>query len=123
MKAAISRSRLRLAWSLAILVDALQIASAPTEFGGPPIWFMEIGLDLVTMVLMCLLVGWHWTFLPSFVTKLVPFVDIAPTWTAAMFLATRTLRNEAEKKTPLPRLEDANPSSLHEPPPPSTPPR
>src|SRR4029453_14403993 len=35
------------------------------------------------------LLGWHWAFLPAFLTELVPFVDLVPTWTIAVFLATR----------------------------------
>jgi hypothetical protein len=35
------------------------------------------------------LVGWHWAFLPSFVAELVPGLDLVPTWTVAVWLATR----------------------------------
>ena len=35
------------------------------------------------------LVGWHFSFLPSFAVKVLPVVDLAPTWTIAVFLATR----------------------------------
>ncbi len=38
---------------------------------------------------MIALVGWNWVFLPTFVTELMPFVDLAPTWTVAAFIATR----------------------------------
>jgi hypothetical protein len=31
-------------------------------------------------------------FLPSFLIKLIPLVEIAPTWTLAVFIATRRLR-------------------------------
>jgi hypothetical protein len=30
------------------------------------------------------LLGWHWEFLPSFFTKLVPGVDLVPCWTLAV---------------------------------------
>lgn len=30
------------------------------------------------------LVGWHWEFLPSFLAKLVPGVDLVPFWTMAV---------------------------------------
>jgi hypothetical protein len=38
---------------------------------------------------MVALVGWHWAFLPAFALELVPAVDLAPTWTLAVFIATR----------------------------------
>ena len=38
---------------------------------------------------MLALVGWHWAFLPTFLAELIPFFDLVPTWTAAVFLATR----------------------------------
>ena len=52
-------------------------------------WVLEVGVDLVTMVIMVSLVGFHWAFLPSFVNKLLPVADLAPTWTLALFVATR----------------------------------
>ncbi|GLH72723.1 hypothetical protein GETHLI_12250 [Geothrix limicola] len=85
----LSKTRIRAAWAVAITVDAIQLATAPVEAGGPPVWLMEGGVDLVTMGVLWALVGFHWAFLPSFLTKLLPFVDIAPTWTVAVFVATR----------------------------------
>jgi hypothetical protein len=88
-KSPLSKTRLRAAWIIAIAVDAIQLATAPVEFGGPPAWIIEGVGDLVTMALLWAIVGFHWALLPSFVTKLLPLVDIAPTWTLAVYLATR----------------------------------
>lgn len=85
----LSPTRMRVAWAIALLVDALQLVTAPAELGGPPVWFIEGAVDFVTMGVLWFVVGFHWAFLPSFVTKLLPFVDLAPTWTLAVFLATR----------------------------------
>jgi hypothetical protein len=38
---------------------------------------------------MSWLIGWHWAFLPTFVSELIPLWDLVPTWTAAVFFATR----------------------------------
>jgi hypothetical protein len=84
-----SLPRQRAAWAVALLVDALQLATAPAELAGPVAWLLEGGLDLGAMAVLWALVGFHWAFLPSFVTKLIPFVDLAPTWTLAMLVATR----------------------------------
>jgi hypothetical protein len=98
-KPPLSKTRIRVAWAIALAVDAIQLATAPAELGGPPVWFMEGAVDLVTMGVLWFVVGFHWAFLPSFVTKLLPFVDLAPTWTLAVFLATR---GRGEVDLPLP---------------------
>jgi hypothetical protein len=49
---------------------------------------LNVGLDLVLCVLMTRLVGFHWAFAPTFAAELVPVLDLAPTWTAAVLLAT-----------------------------------
>ena len=46
-------------------------------------------LDFLVAVAMVGLIGWHWAFLPSFLAELVPGLDLVPTWTAAVFFATR----------------------------------
>lgn len=77
------------------MVDGLQMITSPAELTGPMAWVLEAGVDLVTMGVMIFFVGSHWAFLPSFVTKLLPFVDLAPTWTLAIFIATRDRRGLA----------------------------
>ncbi len=87
-----SRSRVRAAWLLALAVDGFQLVTAPAELTGILAWLLESGLDLVTMAVMWGLLGFHWAFLPSFVTKLLPGIDLAPTWVLAVFVATRGRR-------------------------------
>jgi hypothetical protein len=41
-------------------------------------------LDLGVAGVLAYLLGWHWEFLPSFLTKLVPGVDLVPCWTLAV---------------------------------------
>jgi hypothetical protein len=95
----LSKARIRAAWVIALAVDAIQLATSPAELGGPPVWIIEGAGDLVTMAVLWAVVGFHWAFLPSFATKLLPFVDIAPTWTVAVFLATRG-RGDADLPIP-----------------------
>jgi len=54
----------------------------------------QIGTDIIVAVLMIFLVGWHIAFIPSFLLETLPFMDLAPTWTIAVLIATRT-RDEA----------------------------
>jgi hypothetical protein len=79
---------LRLAWGIALAADALQIVAFPlfVEGGMSP---ADSALDLVVAFLMFRLLGWHWAFLPSAAAKLIPGADLFPTWTAAVWFATR----------------------------------
>jgi hypothetical protein len=40
-------------------------------------------LDIAVAWMLIRLLGWHWAFLPSFVAKVVPGLDLVPTWTMA----------------------------------------
>jgi hypothetical protein len=68
---------------LAILADALQIVIFPV-FAPGAISPADDILDFGIGAAMIYLLGWHWEFLPSFVAKLVPGVDLVPFWTLAV---------------------------------------
>lgn len=87
-KNSIKDPELRLAWGIAIAADALQIVAFPlfVEGGMSP---ADSVLDLVVAFLMIRLLGWHWAFLPTAAAKLIPGADLFPTWTAAVWFATR----------------------------------
>lgn len=68
---------------LAIIADALQIIVFPMFVEGA-ISPAEDVLDLGVAALLVRLLGWHWEFLPSFLIKLVPGVDLVPFWTMAV---------------------------------------
>ncbi|MGH9441567.1 MAG: hypothetical protein ACRD16_04790 [Thermoanaerobaculia bacterium] len=97
-----SRRRILIARGLAIAVDFAQIAVLPL-FSPGATSPADDALDVMTAAAMIGLVGWHWSFLPSFVSELVPVWDLVPTWTAAVFLATRShRRRRGPPKRPLP---------------------
>jgi hypothetical protein len=77
------RSRFRAALLLAIVADGLQILIFPLFAEGAISPFDDI-LDLVVMVALIRLVGWHWEFLPSLIAELIPGVDLIPFWTLAV---------------------------------------
>jgi hypothetical protein len=114
MKVAIrpmTRRRVFAARAIAIAADFLQIAIFPafSEGAASP---LDTGLDLAVAGALTALVGWHWAFLPSFATELVPFVDLVPTWTAAVFIATRpSRRGPAGPPNSLPELPAPGPPS------------
>ena len=76
-------SRFRAAMILAVVADALQIVVFPVFVAGAVSPADDI-LDLGIGALMVHLLGWHWEFLPSFLAKLVPGVDLVPFWTMAV---------------------------------------
>lgn len=80
--------RVRAARILAIAVDALQWVLLPV-FAAGATSPLNSGIDVVIGIAMTVLVGWHWAFLPTFIAELIPFFDLVPTWTLAVFFATR----------------------------------
>lgn len=85
----LSPTRRKLAWTLAVAFDLIQWVLFPVTVEGG-FSLVDDGLDLVAFALFTAICGWHWHFLPSFVTKLIPFVDLAPTWTLSVAWVTRT---------------------------------
>jgi hypothetical protein len=70
--------------------DLLQIVLLPAFFPGA-LSPASTAIDVVVAAILVRLLGWHWAFLPTFVAEMTPFVDLVPTWTAAVFLATRNV--------------------------------
>jgi hypothetical protein len=97
----LSSTRIRLAWAIALAVDAIQI---PADFAGPAGWLLGAGLDVITMIVMWAMLGFHWAFLPSFLTEWIPYLNMAPFWTLAVALATRGRGGSA----PPPQLKVVN---------------
>lgn len=80
--------RVRAARTIAIVADLVQILGFPAfAMGAASPW--NDALDVLVAGAMALLIGWHWAFLPSFLAELLPGFDLVPTWTAAVFFATR----------------------------------
>ena len=76
--------RVLIARVLALVVDLTQFALLPAALTP-----LNNVIDTAVALVMVALLGWHWAFLPTFLTELVPFVDLVPTWTIAVFFATR----------------------------------
>jgi hypothetical protein len=78
-----ARSHFRTALLVAVLADGLQIIFFPL-FGEGALSPADDVLDVAVALILGRLIGWHWEFLPSFCTKLVPVVDAVPFWTLAV---------------------------------------
>ncbi|MGA3009094.1 MAG: hypothetical protein ABSD72_02420 [Terracidiphilus sp.] len=99
--------RLRIAMILAIIADLLQVVVFPLFVVGaesPADDILDTGIGAILIYLL----GWHWEFLPSFVGKLVPGVDLVPFWTLAVanvyrkskraVIAAEGIRDESQTK-------------------------
>jgi hypothetical protein len=75
--------RMKAALVLAIVADLLQMIVFPLFIEGAASPADDL-LDLGLAGLFSYLLGWHWEFLPSFLGKLVPGVDLVPLWTLAV---------------------------------------
>src|SRR5215469_2487540 len=76
-------ARFRLAMMLAVAADALQIAVFPLFVEGAFSPSDDV-LDVAMAAILIHLLGWQWEFLPSFLAKVVPGVDVVPFWSLAV---------------------------------------
>ena len=118
MRATLSARRVRAARILALVVDLGQVVLLPTFL---PVMAAPVAeaVDVAAAAALVFLLGWHWAFLPTFLVELVPLVDVVPTWTAAVFLATRgrgggdgaaPAEPEGHRPASLPRRQPPGPS-------------
>ncbi len=85
--------RMRAALLLAIVADLVQLIVFPLFVEGAASPVDDI-LDLCMAGVLSLLLGWHWEFLPSFMAKLLPAIDLVPLWTLAVANVYRKSRRQ-----------------------------
>ena len=78
----------QLALLIAAVADLAQIVAFPLFFEGAASIADDV-LDVVVMVTLTRLLGFHIEFLPSMAAELIPGVDLIPFWTAAVWLVLR----------------------------------
>ncbi len=93
-----SEQRRLWAFAVALTADALQWVLLPLVWAGAVSPVDDL-IDVVVAVALTWLIGWHFAFLPSFLTKLIPVVDFVPTWTLAVWVASRG--RKAPREVPL----------------------
>ncbi len=86
--------RIVLALAIAVVADGLQFLSGLLPVVDP-------GIDVITMVLMSWVIGFHWLLLPTFALEFVPVLDELPTWTACV-IAVIALRKREQRSLPPP---------------------
>jgi hypothetical protein len=85
----LTRSDVRTAYALAVIVDLGQFLLGPLGWAG-----VDEVLDAAAMIAMTRLLGFHPLFLPTFVLEFVPFTDMLPTWTGCVMLVVRARRRQ-----------------------------
>jgi hypothetical protein len=111
----ISPTRIKAARAIAIGADLVQIVLFPL-FSEGFISPLDDALDVLVCLVLTRLVGWHYSFLPSFIVKIVPMADLAPTWTIAVFFATRGKKAAHEVRTTQVYADPPSPPLLKAPP-------
>jgi hypothetical protein len=86
-KPRLTRTRIALAFAVSVVADVLEFpinAGTATGIFAIPAEAIDLALDTVVMVIMSVLLGFHWSFLPSFLLETVPGLDLIPTWTGCV---------------------------------------
>lgn len=94
MSKPLSERRIWLARLIALAADGVQLAYFPLFAGGAPEGF-DAALDAVVALLLCGLCGFHVAFLPTVIAEALPVVDLVPSWTLAVLIATRQSKQKA----------------------------
>jgi hypothetical protein len=77
----LTRRRIWLACGVALAADTIQLLLGPLGWA-----FVDEAIDIITMVALTLILGFHMLFLPTFVVEFLPVADMLPTWTACTFV-------------------------------------
>jgi hypothetical protein len=83
----LTRGRIAAALAVAVAADVVPFLLGPLGWT-----FADEVIDVIVMIVVSLLLGFHLLFLPTFVIEVVPVVDALPTWTGCV-LAVVALRN------------------------------
>ena len=93
----LTRGRMILALAVAVTADGVQFLLGP--FG----WaFPDQAIDLMAMILVSRIIGFHILLLPTFVVELLPIADDLPTWTACTAAVIALRKREQHKPPPSP---------------------
>jgi hypothetical protein len=92
LRPALTRWRVVLALVVAVTADALQILLGPIG------WMLsDEVIDVVTMAVTTLLIGFHVLLLPTFIVESLPLVDMLPTWTGCVIAVVALRRRQARR--------------------------
>lgn len=83
--------RVRAARWIAVAADLVQITLLPFWLGpeAPVTAVVNVAIDVVVGIVLCVVLRPHWAFAPTFVGEAVPLLDVVPLWTGAVLFVTR----------------------------------
>jgi hypothetical protein len=90
-----TRNRVRLAYGVAIVTDLAQLLLGPVGWT-----FADEILDLIAMIAISRLIGFHPLLLPTFVLELFPVADLLPAWTVCVSLVLTLQRRQRVQAPP-----------------------
>lgn len=102
----LTRRRMIIAVSIAAVADIIQIGLGPVGWT----FFDEI-VDVVVMLIMTRLIGFHWLLLPTFLLEFVPLADMLPTWTGCVIFVVRLRSKQQKRLQELPPVAESKPSN------------
>jgi hypothetical protein len=94
----LTRNRVRLAFTIAVTTDVLQLMMGPLGWA-----FADESLDIIAMILTWRVIGFHPLLLPTFVLEFLPVADLLPAWTGCVALVVALRRKQqASPQSPAP---------------------
>ena len=93
-----------LALGIAAVADALQWLLGPLGW-----FFFDEIIDVIAMVLITRLLGFHLLLLPTFVVEFIPVADLLPTWTGCVALLIVLRKREQMSNPQPPEIPKENP--------------
>jgi hypothetical protein len=92
----LSGRRIILALAVAVAADGLQLSLTAAGWVGP-----DQIIDLLAMLVLIPLIGFHWLLLPSFILELVPVLDDLPTWTGCVLAVVAIRKHQCKTAAPV----------------------
>jgi hypothetical protein len=94
----LTRQRIVASLAVAAATDAFQLLLGPLG-----ITFADEVLDVIAMIVIWRLLGFHALLLPTFVLEFLPIVDVLPTWTGCVGIVV-AMRKRQRAEGPPPAL-------------------
>jgi hypothetical protein len=93
----LTAGRIAAAFGLAVVVDGVQLVLGPLGWS-----IADEMLDVVAMLAISWLLGFHPLLLPTFLIEFFPVADVLPTWTGCVGLVVALRRRVQRREAHLP---------------------
>jgi hypothetical protein len=120
-KPKLTKTRIILAFGIAIIADLIQLPITAVEATGMfsmPGELADLLVDCVVMAATTALLGFHWALLPTLVVEVIPGLDLLPTWTGCVAYVVWRRKKEQSRPPPLRPVVEVQEVEITSPPPP-----